>query len=72
MGISFLNGNKDGKKSDIIRLDIIHIIISGVNDGWAEKAIAHSGFGRIIMWQRQRQCTTLLLAHPAIGSYLRP
>ena len=35
------------------------------NGGWAEWAIAHPVFGRI-------EGAALLLAHPALDSYLRP
>ena len=47
-------------------------LVRGVNGGWAEWAIAQPGFGRIEGAAGQRRCAALLLAHPALGSYLRP
>ena len=42
----------------------------GLNDGWAELAITHPGFGRIVM-RRQRHAP-LLLTQSAVGSFLHP
>ena len=52
----------------------------GVGDWWAGRAIAHLGFpcfGRsvkLVSTRGGRLCPppTLLLAHPAFGSFLRP
>ena len=45
----------------------------GVSGGWAGWAIAHPVFGRIegAAGRRQRRAA-LLLAHPVLGSHLRP
>ena len=47
-------------------------LFRGVNGGWTEWAIAHPGFGRIAGTTGQWRSVALLLAHPALGSYLRP
>ena len=47
------------------------VSVRGVNDGWAKWAITDPGFFRLVrrgQWQR----AALLLAHPALGSFLRP
>ena len=47
-----------------------------IGDGWAEWAIAHPGFGRSgspISTREDKLCPpTVLLAHTALGSFLRP
>ena len=44
----------------------------GVTVGWAGWAIAHPIFGKIVMRWQERRRTALLLAHPVLGSQLRP
>lgn len=45
----------------------------GVTGGWAEWAIAHPVFGRIEGAAGQRRWRALLLlAHPVLGTHLRP
>ena len=48
------------------------IFFMDVNGGWAEWAIDHPGFDRIEGAAGQRLRAALLLAHPALDSYLRP
>ena len=49
------------------------ILCRGVSGGWAGWAIAQSDFGRIEATAGQQQWrAALLLAHPVLGSYLRP
>mgnify|MGYP001278063775 CR=1 FL=1 len=55
-----------------IKLDNYVLEFRGEGDGWAEWAIAHPGFGRIEGVTRKRRITALLLAHPVLGSQLRP
>ena len=43
----------------------------GVNGSWAELVIAHPDFGRMEGAACQHWCAALLLAHPALYSYLR-
>ena len=47
-------------------------LIRGVNGMWAEWAIALPGFDRIDGAAEQQPGAALLLAHPALDSYLRP
>ena len=42
----------------------------GVNGSWAELVIAHPDFGRMEGAACQHWCAALLLAHPALYSYL--
>ena len=44
----------------------------GVSGGWAGWTIAHPVFGKIEGAAGQRQCAALLLAHPVLGTHLRP
>jgi hypothetical protein len=44
----------------------------GITGGWTGWAIAHPGFSRIERAAGQWRRAALLLAHPVLGSYLRP
>ena len=44
----------------------------GVTGRWTRWAIAHPVFGKIVMRRRKWQQAGLLLAHPVLGSQLRP
>ena len=51
------------------------IFLRRVSGGWAGWAIAHQDFGRIegaARKRRRRASHYVLLAHPDLGSYLRP
>ena len=48
------------------------ILFRGVNGGWARWAIAHQVFGRIEGAAGEWRRAALLLAHPVLGSQLRP
>ena len=50
-----------------------HIKYRGVSGGWLGWAIAHPVFGRIEGVAGRRQWrSALLIAHPVLGSHLRP
>ena len=50
----------------------MQIHMTGVGVGWAEWAIVHPGVGRSVNQRGQIVPPISILAHPALGNFLRP